>query len=64
MITEAVSSGYYHSDLWQLEYARIQIFTIEELLNGKAIEMPKSISSPFKQAEKVRKKDATQRDLF
>ena len=37
MITEAVSSGYYHSDLWQREDPRIQILTIEELLNGKAI---------------------------
>lgn len=64
MITEAVSSGYYHSDLWQREYPRIQILTIEELLNGKAIEMPKSIPSQFKQAERVRKKDATQGDLF
>ena len=31
MITEAVSSGYYHSDLWQRDYTRIQILTIEEL---------------------------------
>ena len=64
MITEAVSSGYYHSDLWQRDYTRIQILTIEELWNGKAIEMPKSISSQFKHAEKVREKDATQGDLF
>jgi hypothetical protein len=64
VITEAVSSGYYHSDLWQREYPRIQILKMEQLLNGRAIEMPKSIPSQFKQAEKVRKKDATRGDLF
>jgi site-specific DNA-methyltransferase (adenine-specific) len=65
MTTEAVSSGYYHSDLWQKDYPRIQILTIEELLKGKAIDMPKSVpSQTFKQAEKVKKKDATQEDLF
>jgi len=64
MMTEAVSSGYYHSDLWQKDYPRIQILTIEDLLSGKAIDMPRSIPSQFKQAEKVKKKDATQGDLF
>jgi site-specific DNA-methyltransferase (adenine-specific) len=65
MITEAVSSGYYHSDLWQKDYPRIQILTIEELLKGKTIDMPKSVpSQTFKQAEKVKKRDATQNELF
>lgn len=65
MLTEAVSSGYYHSNLWDKDYPRIQILTIEELLNGKAIDMPKSVpGQTFKQAGKVKKKDATQSDLF
>jgi site-specific DNA-methyltransferase (adenine-specific) len=64
MESEAVSAGYYHSNLWDQDYPRLQILTIEELLNGKGIDMPKSIPSQFKQAEKVRKKDATQGDLF
>lgn len=65
MTTEAVSSGYYHSKLWDADYPRIQIITIEDLLNGKVIDMPKSVpSQTFKQAEKVKKKDATQTDLF
>ena len=45
MTTEAVSSGYYRSNLWQQDYPRIQILTVEELLDGKAVEMPKSV--PF-----------------
>ena len=65
MTTEAVSSGYYHSQLWDADYPRIQILTIEDLLNGKVIDMPKSVpSQTFKQAGKVKKKDATQDPLL
>lgn len=60
MSTEALSNGYYHSDLWQKDYPRLQILTIEELLNGKVIDMPKSIPSQFKQAEKVKKNEGKQ----
>jgi len=63
MSTEAVSSGYYHSDLWQKDYPRVQILTIEELLNGQAIDMPKSIPSQFKQAGKVKKDEGKQSGL-
>ena len=44
----------------QQNYPRIQILTIEDLLNGKAIDMPKSIPSQFKQAEKVMKSEGKQ----
>jgi site-specific DNA-methyltransferase (adenine-specific) len=65
MRTEAVSSGWYHSNLWDKDYPRIQILTVEELLKGKAIDMPKSVpSQTFKQAEKVKKQDASQEELF
>jgi site-specific DNA-methyltransferase (adenine-specific) len=64
MITEAVSSGVYHSNLWQKDYPRIQILTIEDLLNCKAIDMPRSVpGQTFKQAEKVRKKEGKQGKL-
>jgi site-specific DNA-methyltransferase (adenine-specific) len=64
MNTESVSSGYYHSDLWQKDYPRIQILTIEDLLNGKGIDMPKYVSAQtFKQAEKVKKKTGKQGEL-
>ena len=63
MVTEAASSGHYHSNLWQQDYPRIQILTIEELLDGRTIDMPKSIPGQFKQAEKIRKKDGTQGTL-
>jgi len=43
---------------------RIQILKIEDLLNGKGIDMLKSVpSQTFKQAEKVRKKEGKQGGL-
>ena len=41
MRTEAVSAGYYHSDLWQTDYPKIQIRTVGELLEGRAFEIPR-----------------------
>ena len=41
MRTEAVSAGFYHSELWQTDYPKIQIRTVGELLEGKAFEIPK-----------------------
>jgi site-specific DNA-methyltransferase (adenine-specific) len=63
MTTEAVSAGYYHSNLWQKDYPRIQVLTIDDLLNGKNIEMPPSAYGTFKQAEKVKKQDGKQGEL-
>ncbi len=40
MVTEAVSAGYYHSPLYDKDYPKIQILTIEELLQGKQVDMP------------------------
>ena len=52
MTTEAVGKGFYHSDGWNKDYPKLQILTIEELLEGKQIEMPQT-SITFKQAEKM-----------
>jgi site-specific DNA-methyltransferase (adenine-specific) len=49
MTTEAAASGFYESDLWQKKYPRIQIITIEDLLNGKRPDLP-SAASPFARA--------------
>jgi site-specific DNA-methyltransferase (adenine-specific) len=64
MVTEAVSAGWFTSKVWQKDYPRIQILTIEELLAGKGIDMPPSAYGTFKQAEKVKKADATQEGLL
>ena len=41
MRTEAVSAGFYHSDLWQTDFPRIQIRTVGELLEGRTFEIPR-----------------------
>ena len=40
MRKEAASSGLFHSDLWDQDYARIQIRTIEEMLGGRGFDLP------------------------
>ena len=59
MITEAVSAGYYHSKVWDKDYPRIQILTIEDLLNGQGVDMPPSAYGTFKQAQKIKKDDVS-----
>jgi site-specific DNA-methyltransferase (adenine-specific) len=49
MIKDAVSAGYYRSQLSGKDYPKIQILTIEELLKGIKPKIPNQIS-PFKKA--------------
>jgi hypothetical protein len=57
MTTEAVSAGYYHSPLYDRDYPRIQILTIDELLQGKQVDMPPQTqtSLAFPKAPKIKK---------
>lgn len=52
MRTEAASAGFYQSPVWNKNYPRIQILTIEELLDGRQIEMPPAYGT-FRQAGRV-----------
>ena len=40
MRKEAVSAGFYHSDIWQRDYPKLQIRTIQELLAGTGFDLP------------------------
>ncbi len=62
MVREAASAGFYTSDLWQKDYARLQILTIEQLFNGATVQMPPAYAA-FKQAQRVKKDDAVQGEL-
>ncbi|MDH7513509.1 MAG: DNA methyltransferase [Clostridiales bacterium] len=52
MRTVAASAGFYESKIWGKKYPKIQLLTIEELLNGKKIEMPpiRQAGATFKRA--------------
>ena len=40
MRREAAAAGFYHSDLWQRDFPKIQLLTIRELLEGREFEIP------------------------
>lgn len=57
MITEAVSAGYYRHKFTGEEFPKVQILSVEDLLNGKTIKMPRSyIGQTFKKAKAEKKK--------
>ena len=62
MTTEAIGTGFYHSPGWNKDYPKLQILTVEELLAGKAVDLPPSLHT-FKQAEKMIADSADQNTL-
>jgi site-specific DNA-methyltransferase (adenine-specific) len=66
MITEAVSAGYYHSPLYDKDYPKIQILTIEELLQGKTVDMPpqSQTSIAYPKAARVKNNDPAQGNMI
>jgi hypothetical protein len=62
MLKEALDAGCYHSPIWNKDYNRIQIITIEELLNGKIVDMPPQTQTnvTFTKAPKVKRKEGEQ----
>ena len=53
---EAIIAGFYHSPGWNQYYPRIQIYTIEQLLNSELVKMPSAFGT-FKQAQTVQKQN-------
>ena len=66
MRAEAAQAGFYHSEVWNRDYPRIQILTIAELLEGKGIDMPpmRQVSQTFKRAKKENPKAGEQMGLM
>jgi site-specific DNA-methyltransferase (adenine-specific) len=63
MTTEAVTAGYYESSMWDKKYRKVQILTIEDLLNGVSVEMPPQHGT-FKQAQRVKHSEGKQLPLL
>ena len=40
MLTEAASGGLFHSQIWDKDYPKIQIRTIEQMLQGDGFDLP------------------------
>jgi site-specific DNA-methyltransferase (adenine-specific) len=64
MRTEAASAGYYSSPGWQTKHPRLQILTVEELLNGKQIDYPHVTGVTFKKAPKAKPDEHEPEPLF
>ena len=62
MRTEAVSAGFYHSDVWQKDYPKIQIRTVAELLQGRGFELPPH-PSMYQAAERIQQTEGRQAGL-
>ncbi len=62
MKVEAAEAGYYHSLIWDKDYSKIQILTIEELLHGKTVDMPPQTQTnvTFVKAQKIAQKEGEQ----
>ena len=59
MRAEAASAGFYHSEIWQRDYPRMQIRTIAELLEGRAFDIPPH-PSMYQPAQRVRRSEGSQ----
>jgi site-specific DNA-methyltransferase (adenine-specific) len=62
MEKEAAISGFYRSPIWQQDYPRLQILTIEQLMNGAQVKMPPTHGT-FKKAGRIQKAEGTQGEL-
>jgi len=65
MKTEAASAGFYHSPGYNTDFPRIQLITIEELLDGRDLKAPPrgQTSVTFKKAKRSKKPGAEQIDF-
>ena len=62
MQVEALEAGFYHSLIWNKDYPKIQILTIEELLKGETVDMPPQTQTnvTFAKAQKITQKEGEQ----
>ncbi|MFH0846813.1 MAG: DNA methyltransferase [Chloroflexota bacterium] len=65
MRQKAMSAGYYHSPVWNKDYDKIQILTVEELLGGRTVNMPQQTqtSVTFAKAPKITAKEGEQLEM-
>lgn len=53
MRAEAAGAGFYDSPGWHTKHPRLQLLTIEQLLDGKQIDFPHVTGVTFKRAPKA-----------
>jgi hypothetical protein len=66
MVTEAVSTGFYEHKTIQQKYPRLQLRTVKELMEGKAIERSSNVAAldeTFRKAPESKKKLGHQKEF-
>jgi hypothetical protein len=68
MKKEAADAGFYHSDWLETKHPKLQIVTIEELIAGKQVDLPRTAFMPasdatFKKAPKAKRAGKKNEDL-
>jgi hypothetical protein len=64
MLSEAKNQGYYNQEFFGNRYDKIQILTVETILDDQEIQKPVSTKETFKQAKRAINKPANQNNLF
>ena len=59
MTTEAASAGFFHSDVWDKDYPKVQIRSVEELLAGQQFDIPPH-GAQYQAAPRVKRAEGTQ----
>ena len=62
MQREAASGGLFHSDLWQRDYPRIQLRTVEQMLSGPGFDLPPRPAA-YQAAQRVRRPQGRQGEM-
>ena len=63
MRSEAASGGFFHSDLWQREYPKIQLRTVSEMMAGQGFDLPPR-QPMYQPAERVRPAEGEQATMY
>ena len=65
MKQEAAEAGFWHSEVWNRDYPKIQILSIKDLLElDKKPDLPAFVHEPFQRAQKIDLKRHDQKSLF
>ena len=62
MSAAAISPGLHHSEIWQRDYPKLQIRTIEALLEGKGFDIPYH-PSMYQPSSRLRRSEGEQARL-
>jgi len=65
MRIEAAQAGSWHSELFNKDYAKIQIISAQEVLeNDKKPDLPPLMAEQYRKADRIQKKAGEQGELF